>query len=115
MGRMATSFLLALSVAGVATTASAQPQPARPAATPRLSLIVPPAEDPLSEVRSPLADAGEPQPRRAGGIIAAVEVAPGARLGIGMFGPRQVRGVLDPVGPWRPKTRRAGVGISLKF
>ena len=56
-------------------------------------------------------------PRRQGGIIAGVGVAPGATIGIGLFGARsKIRtSVPDPSAATPKGSRKAALGFSLKF
>jgi hypothetical protein len=76
-----------------------------------------------AEPRSPSRNYGLPSgyrfdSRDAHGLFAAVEVAPNTRIGLGMFGPKASPSYGAPVTRREidmRRSRRAGVGFSLKF
>ena len=56
--------------------------------------------------------------RNSGGMLAGTEVGPGATFGLGMFGLKREKSEIAPTTVREinlPKTRRAGLGLSLSF
>jgi hypothetical protein len=108
MGRMA--VLIPAIAASMLAPHGAAAQP-----SPKLSLTIPIGETPFDRPAAPFTRSDKEAPRRPGGIVLGIQVAPGAKVGIGMFGSKTPRGTPDPAEAWKPKSRKAGVGLSLKF
>ena len=72
-------------------------------------------ELPPAGVPSLANEPARPGLRATGGMIAGIEIAPGARIGLGMFGGKARGPAVEQVGPYKPKGRKPGIGMSLRF
>ena len=115
MGRIAV-LLIPLTIAAH-SAAGAEPRRALPNTVGRgldLGGIVN-EEQPPAGVPSLASEPARPGLRLTGGMLAGIEIAPGARIGLGLFGGKARAPGVEQVGPYKPKGRKPGIGMSLRF